>query len=143
MKLALAIFIVLGTAVPVLAQQVDIRVTPPGREGRADFTRPGPFHEITQPRENEWYPQGVPVPFDPAFVASEEYETPTTRGQYGVAGWTAQNIPTGPSLGPSGVHSHDQAGWLSFGFTFTWGAAPRSATRPAAGAPRPTAVPSR
>ena len=137
MKHVLAILMILGAAVPALAQQVDIRATPPGREGRADFGAPGPFHETSRPRENDWYPQGVPVPFDPAFVASQEYETPTTRGQYGLAGFTAQNIP----VGPSGLHYRDQPGWANFGFAITWGAAPRSAARPPA--PRPAAAPSR
>jgi hypothetical protein len=139
MKLALTVVLLLGVAGPALAQQVDIRTSPPSKESTADFTKPGPFHQTTQPRENEWYPRGVPVPFDPAFVVSEEYETPTTRGQYGLAGWTAQNIP----VGPSGLHHRDQPGWLSFGFAFTWGAAPRSAARPAAGTPRPAAAPAR
>ena len=138
MKVVWILLVALALAAPASAQQFEIKTTPPAREGQADLTRPGPFHEITEPRENQWYPRGVPVPFDPAFIASEEYETPTTRGQYGVAGWTSQNIP----VGPSGLHHRDQPGWLSFGFAFTWGAAPRSATRPASGT-RPAAAPAR
>ena len=112
--------------------QVDIRATPPPSERPREFITPGPYHEVTQPRENEWYPEGVRVPYDPAFITpmSEEYETTTTRGRYGIAGWTSQNLP----VGAPGTMYREQAGWLSFGFAFTWGAAPRAAgpaTRPA------------
>jgi hypothetical protein len=139
MKLVVAVLLALAVAAPAVAQQVDIRTTPPARgEGKADITAPGPFHEITEPRENEWYPKGVPVPFDPAFVASEDYETATTRGQYGVAGWSAQNIP----VGPAGLQHRERPGWLTFGFAFTWGAAPRAATKPAAATP-PSVAPAR
>src|SRR5205814_5841975 len=84
MKIALAVALVLAVAVPALAQQVDIRGTPPAREPRQDFVTPGPYYDITEPRENQWYAEPVRVPFEPAFIAplSEEYETATTRGRY-------------------------------------------------------------
>ena len=136
MKIALAVALVLALAVPALAQQVDIRGTPPAREPRQDFVTPGPYYDITEPRENQWYAEPVRVPFEPAFIAplSEEYETATTRGRYGFAGWTAQNMP----VGASGTEYREQNGWLMFGFAFTWGAPPRQPARPAV-APRPGA----
>jgi hypothetical protein len=133
MKIFMAILLVLIFAIPAVAQEVDIRATPPAKE-RPDFVVPGPQLEVTHPRENEWYPEGVRVPFDPAFVAplSQEYETPTTRGRYGIAGWTSQNMP----VGAPGTQYREQHGWLMFGFAFTWGAAPRGPVRPASGTPR-------
>jgi hypothetical protein len=136
MKIFAFAIIVVALAVPAFAQQVDIRATPPAPE-RPDFVTPGPQLDITEPRENQWYPEGVRVPYDPAFIApfSTEYETPTTRGQYGVAGWSSQNLP----VGPTGAMYREQAGWLSFGFAFTWGAPPRRVA-PAA---KPASVPRR
>ena len=128
-------------AVPALAQQVDIRVTPPAPRERPDFVTPGPYYDISEPRENQWYPDGVRVPYDPAFIApmSEEYESTTSRGRYGVAGWTSQNIP----VGAPGTMYREQAGWLSFGFAFTWGAPPRGGAPRSAPATKPAAAPSR
>jgi hypothetical protein len=130
MKTIAAFFLLLVLAAPAFAQQVEIRATPPAAE-RPDFVTPGPYYDVTEPRENQWYPPpGVRVPYDPAFIegASQEYETATSRGRYGLAGWTSQNLP----VSASGTGYREQAGWLSFGFTVTWGAAPRRATPPAA-----------
>jgi hypothetical protein len=116
--------LVVVLATPALAQQVDIRVTPPAPPERlGDLVAPGPNYDITEPRENQWYPDGARVPYDPAFIAalSEEYETTTSRGRVGVAGWTSTNIPVGAPV----TGFRDQYGWLQFGFAFTWGAPPR------------------
>ena len=133
--------VLLALATPAFAQ-VDIRATPPPSE-RPDFITPGPYQEITEPRENQWYGhEGVRVPYDPAFIAplSQEYETTNSRGRVGVAGWTSQNLP----LGPSGTMHREQAGWLSFGFAITWGAAPvRPAATQTAPAARPAPAPGR
>jgi hypothetical protein len=133
MKGLLITALLLITATPAAAQ-IDIKVTPQDRE-RLEIITPAPYLEITRPRENDWYPEGVRVPFEPAFVApfAAEYETPTTRGQFGFAGWTAQSIP----VGPSGQMHNEPPGWLMFGFAFTWGASPRPPLRPAAGTPAP------
>jgi len=138
MKIVVALALVLLSAAPALAQ-VDLRTTPPQRE-RPDFVTPGPYYEMNQPREHEWYPHGVRVPFDPAFIdpMSEEYETATSRGRYGVAGWTSQHIP----ISANSSHYREQNGWLMFGFAFTWGAAPRTPGRPAS-APQQRPVPAR
>ncbi|HYE90908.1 MAG TPA: hypothetical protein VEA38_07815 [Terriglobales bacterium] len=133
MKAVLLAVVVIALAVPAVAQQVEIRATPPPVE-RPDFIVPGPYNDVTEPRENDWYGgPGVRVPYDPAFIEplSQEYESPEGRGRVGVAGWTSQNLP----VGPSGLNFREQAGWLSFGFGFTWGAPPRT-PRPA-GAPQP------
>jgi hypothetical protein len=138
--LAVAVLILIFAA-PAGAQQVDIRSTPPARE-RPEFVTPGPYYDLTHPRENEWYPEGVRVPFDPAFIApmSQEYdEVGGSRGRFGIAGWTAQNIP----VGAPGTQYREQNGWLTFGFAFTWGAPPRAPMRPAAGPGRPAPAPAR
>ena len=130
-------------AVPALAQQIEIRSTPPSPAERlGDIVTPGPYYDITEPRENLWYPDGVRVPYDPAFIEpmSKEYESTTYRGRLGVAGWSSQNLPVGPSV----TAYRDQPGWLQFGFAITWGAPlrpvrPVTGTRPApAGAPATT-----
>ena len=122
--------LLLVLAAPAFAQQVEIRATPPSVE-RPDFVTPGPYYDVTEPRENQWYPgpYGVRVPYDPAFIegASQEYETPTTRGRFGLAGWTSQNLP----VSASGTMYREQAGWFAFGFAVTWGAPPRRAAAPA------------
>jgi hypothetical protein len=137
MKALTLAIVLLALAAPAVAQ-VDIRATPPAPEPRPEFIVPGPYRDITEPRENQWYPEGVRVPYDPAFITpmSQEYETPTERGRYGVAGWTSQNLP----VGAHGTGYNEQSGWLSFGFAFTWGAPPRPAPKPAA---RPASAPSR
>src|SRR5712691_12086960 len=111
MKALVLAAIVLAFAAPAFAQ-VDIRATPPPPERPGDFITPGPYYDVTEPRENQWYPEGVRVPFDPAFIAplSDEYESSGTRGRYGIAGWTAQNIPAGAG----GTLYREQNGWLTF-----------------------------
>lgn len=140
MKTLALVAVVLALAVPAFAQQVDIRVTPPTPE-RPDYVMPGPYNDVTEPRENQWYPEGVRVPYEPAFItgASDEYETPTSRGRIGLAGWTSQNVP----VSAPGTMYREQGGWLSFGFAFTWGAPPRRAAAPVAPAARPATAPSR
>lgn len=143
---AVLALLMVALAAPAFAQQVDIHATPPAPPERlGDFVAPGPNYDITEPRENQWYPDGVRVPYDPAFLAppmSEEYETTTSRGRIGIAGWTSQNMPVGAPV----TGYHDQYGWLQFGFAFTWGAPPRQPARSAA-PPRPvpagTPAPSR
>jgi hypothetical protein len=142
MKTLVLAVLVVAFAAPAFAQQVDIRATPPPPQERPpDFVTPGPYYDVSEPRENQWYPEGVRVPYDPAFIAplSEEYETTTTRGRYGVAGWSSQNLP----VGAPGTMYREQAGWLSFGFAFTWGAPPRPPASRTAPAARPTPAPSR
>ena len=114
-------------AVPALAQpQVEIRSVPPTPAERlGDMVAPGPYYDISEPRENPWYPEGVKVPYDPAFIkpASKDYESTTSRGHLGLAGWTSQNLP----VGAPGTSYRDQYGWLQFGFAVTWGAPLRPA----------------
>jgi hypothetical protein len=140
-KIGILATLVVAIAGPALGQQqLEIRTTPPPAERPGDFVAPGPYYEV-EPRENQWYPHNVRVPYDPAFIepASTEYETTTTRGRYGVAGWSSQNLP----VGPSGAMYSEQAGWLSFGFAFTWGAPPRPAARRIPPATKPASAPAR
>jgi hypothetical protein len=141
MKIIVLVALAATLATPAVAQQLDLRTTPPPAE-RPEFVAPGPYYDISEPRENQWYPHGVRVPYDPAFIepASTEYETPTTRGRYGVAGWSSQNLPVGPH---AGMAYNEQAGWLSFGFAFTWGAPPRPAAKRTPPAARPAGAPTR
>ena len=139
-KIGILAVLVVAVAAPALAQQMEIKTTPPPPvEPRQEFVMPGPYTDV-EPLEKQWYPFNVRVPYDPAFfeAASTEYETPTTRGRYGLAGWTSQNLPVGP-VNPGYT---EQAGWLSFGFAFTWGAPPRPAARRAAPA-KPVTAPTR
>ncbi len=134
--------LLLAVAGPALAQ-VDIRTAPPATPERPRdlVVTPGPYTDITEPRENSWYPQGVRVPYEPAFIAppmSEEYETTTSRGRYGIAGWTAPNVP----VGAGGLLYNDRPGWFSLGFAFTWGAPPR-AVAPARTSPAAPSAPGR
>jgi hypothetical protein len=126
---------------PALAQQVEIRSTPPtAAERLGDVVVPGPYYDISEPRENLWYPDGVRVPYDPAFIEplSKEYESTTSRGRVGLAGWTSQNIPAGAPV----TGYRDQNGWLQFGFAITWGAPLRRVTpAPAPPAARPAPTP--
>jgi hypothetical protein len=137
--LAFAIVATVLLTGPAFAQQMEIRSTPPGPAERlGDVVAPGPYYDVTEPRENPWYPEGVKVPYDPAFIkpASKEYESTTSRGRLGLAGWTSQN----PPVGASGVQYRDQPGWLQFGFAITWGA-PLQPVPPPAKKPAPTAAP--
>ena len=145
MKILILILVALvaAPAGPALAQQqLEIRATPPPTERPGELVTPGPYYDISEPRENPWYPYGVRVPYDPAFIepASTEYETSTTRGRYGVAGWSSQNIPVGPY---AGMAYNEQGGWLSFGFAFTWGASPRPAAKRVSPAAKPGSAPAR
>lgn len=132
MKALVIAILSLAVALPAFAQGVDLETTPPER-ARPDFIVPGPDTPITTPPENDWYqtPPGVRVPYDPAFVEplSKEYETTAGRGRYGIAGWTSQNLP----VGPTGLGYNNHNGWFGLGFAFTWGAPPRP--------PRPAATP--
>ncbi len=132
--LALAL-LVLALAVPAFAQQVDIQAPAPTAPERPDFIVPGPYYDMTRPREADWYIYDVRVFHEPAFIVpfSEEYQTSTTRGRYGLAGWTSPNVP----VGAWGRGWREQNGWLSFGFAFTWGAPPRPAAVPGATRPAP------
>jgi hypothetical protein len=137
--LALAIGALL-IAVPALAQQIEIRSTPPSSAERlGNVVTPGPYFDISEPRENLWYPEGVRIPYDPAFIEpmSKEYESTTSRGRLGFAGWSSQNLP----VGPSGTSYRDQPGWLQFGFAITWGAPLRPVRQPAGARPVPTSAP--
>lgn len=139
-KIGILATLVVAIAGPALGQQqLEIQTTPPPAERRGEFVAPGPYHDV-EPRENQWYPHNVRVPYDPAFIepASTEYETTTSRGRYGVAGWSSQNLPLGAATGYS-----EQAGWLSFGFAFTWGAPPRPSARRVPPATKPAPAPTR
>lgn len=116
-------FCFLLVATCAAAQEVKIEASPLPRD-RPEIVSPGLNYERTKPREHDMYPDGPRVEHDPGFIEglSSEYETGTTRGRAGVAGWTSPNMPVGASVA-SGYR--DVTGWFGLGFSVTWGAPPR------------------
>ncbi len=126
----LAIGLAVLSAVPALAQQVEIRVTPPPRPPEPPVIPPGDHYQVTRPSDADFYPEGTRVRLDPAFIGplSQKIETPTGTGRVGIAGWTAPNTPVGTRQ----LGYHEVPGWFAFGFAFEWGGPPPPARRPAA-----------
>jgi hypothetical protein len=86
-----------------------------------------------RPKDENYYP-GPSVPYDPAFIRplTTTVESADSTGRTGLSGWTSPNTPVG-SAGPG---QHESSGWLSFGFTWTWGG-PAPAHRPGAAEDQP------
>ena len=82
---------------------------------------PRPSRESAPPEAvvRDLYPQRAPAAQDPHFVAPLSKETST--GRLGVAGWTAQPVPTGSRV----ASNPDNSGWLGAGFAMEWGRAPK------------------
>ena len=111
-------------ALPASAQQVDIqtsrdvvqpevRVLPPPLQDQT--TRPLPDADV--------YPRrGSHVDHDPAFIEpmTRTYQTNTSTGRMGLAGWTSPN----PPIGSPSRDWRENNGWLSFGFALTWDGPP-------------------
>lgn len=124
--LALAAVVLLLAAVPSAAQDVKIEPPPPALEPR-EIVPPPLHYDQTRPSDRDFYPDGPRVEHDPAFIEalSGEYQTPTSSGRAGIAGWTAPNTPVGPAV----AGYREVTGWLGLGFSVTWGGPPRVARR--------------
>jgi hypothetical protein len=106
------------SALPALAQQVEIRVTPPERETERGIIAPGDHYEATRPSDSEFYPEGTRVRHDPTFIAPLSRKTET--GRVGFAGWTAPNTPVGTRQ----LGHREVPGWFAFGIAVEWGGPP-------------------
>lgn len=114
-------FVVLVVA-PVLAQQIDIEAPSPERPPEIQVIPPGLYDQVTQPTDQDYYPRGTRVPYDPAFIApfTFAWQTGTSSGRVGFSGWTSPNPPIG-----SPVSGHSEVnGWFALGLTVTWGGPP-------------------
>ncbi len=107
----------LGSTSLSIAQELPIETSPgPTRSTiRPEPSRPS--DAAARPLDVGAYPGDVGVRHRPAFVEpfAARYETRTTRGRYGVSGWTAPPV-AGP---PNGAR--DNSGSFSLGFSATWG----------------------
>ena len=115
-------------AVPVFAQQVDITVPAPDRGREPVIIPPGDHGQATRPSDADYYANPPKVRHDPAFVGplSRKFETSTTTGRAGVAGWTSPNTPVGPAQ----TGWRDVDGWFAFGFSIEWGGPPPNKRAP-------------
>ena len=89
---------------PVGAQSMDLKATPPSRERQA----PGiPERDIQ--------PQRPALPDRPNFIAPLSRETKS--GRAGVAGRSVSNPPVGSRM----AGDHENPGWPGVGFAIEWG----------------------
>jgi hypothetical protein len=131
MRCAVTIALVVLFAMPLCAQEVEIKkpkpLPPVARELEREVIPPG-LYDVTRPGDADIYPRGGQVGIEPAFVRplSSKVETPNWTGRAGVAGWVSPNTPVGPQS--SGWK--EVSGWFALGITFTWDGPP-PARRPA------------
>ena len=113
--LTLTLIGVLGSTAPGIAQELPIESSPgPSRSTiRPEPSRPS--DAAVRPLDVGAYPGDVGVRHRPAFVEpfAARYETRTTRGRYGLSGWTAPPVAGSPT-------ARDNSGWFSLGFSATW-----------------------
>ena len=87
------------------------------REPRA--ITPRTFYEMG-PGELSYDPgSGSSIRYEPVFIPpfTIAVERPDVTGRMGLSGWTSPRTP----MGPSGAGVREVDGWISFGFTWTWG----------------------
>ena len=109
-------------AVPASAQSpVEIRAPAPEKPPQLRIVEPGPAtREATRPREADFYREDVRVRHEPAFI--EPFVGQTQGGaKYGLSGWTSPTTPVGSYVSQE---PWARSGWVAFGFTFVWDAAP-------------------
>ena len=114
---------------PAAAQQVDIETSRPA-EPELRVLPPPLYEETTRPLPDaDVYPQrGAHVDHDPAFIEpfTRTYQTTTSTGRMGLAGWTSPN----PPVGSPAREWRENTGWFALGFSVTWdGPPPVSAKR--------------
>ena len=123
MKRVLLTILLVLFATPAWAQ-VELKKpapTPP-REER-EVIIPPMIQRETRPSDADRYPRGGQVQYDPAFVGplSKPYETATSTGRYGIAGWVSPHTPVGSPHSGWG----ESYGVFGFGFSVTWDGAPQ------------------
>ena len=98
--------------------QIEITVPSPERRApRPEIFIPGQPPDITHPREQESYADGIRVRHDPAFIVpfSTTVSTgPKTVGRFGLAGWTVAQVRGNFPF------AHEVPGWIVIGFSFVW-----------------------
>jgi hypothetical protein len=114
---------------PAAAQQVDIETSRPVQP-ELKVLPPPLYDETTRPLPDaDVYPQrGAHVDHDPAFIEpfTRTYQTTTSTGRMGLAGWTSPN----PPVGSPAREWRENTGWFALGFSVTWdGPPPVSAKR--------------
>ncbi len=122
--LAALLTVVMVTAPSADAQPVKIETTRKAPERETPHIVPPPLlYEITRPRDNDFYPRGTLIEYDPAFIEpfAGSYQTSTGSGRYGLSGWSSPNPPIGSESARNG---HEDPGVLSFGFSVTWDGPP-------------------
>src|SRR5437879_12220928 len=75
------------------AQQIEIEAPVPERPRPPLLLPPGDLYETTRPFDFSHYANPPLVNFDPAFIGplSTKFETPTSTGRVGFAGWISPN----------------------------------------------------
>ena len=116
------VIVLLFTAAPALAQQIDIQAPAPEPLRRPLVIPPGDHFQITRPTDANFYSNPPRVNYDPAFIepASTKIETPSSTGRMGFAGWVSPNTPVGAEQ----TGWRGDTGWLVLGFAIEWGGPP-------------------
>lgn len=134
MRMIAGVFVVglvVLTAMPALAQQVEIEAPAPRKAPEPLVIPPGDHYEAPRPSDADNYPDPRPdVRYDPTFVGplSRTFEVANgTTGRVGIAGWTSPNTPI-----PTRQTYQETTGWFALGFAIEWGGPPAPpAKRPA------------
>jgi hypothetical protein len=114
---ALGLLVLLGGAMPAVAQQIELVAPPPAPEVPRMVIPPGDHERVTRPSDADFYPLGPRVRQDPTYVGPLSVRTAT--GRAGVAGWTAPSVPVG-----SAQVTRESTGWFALGFALEWGGPP-------------------
>ena len=117
--LSATLFALALTACPAGAQQIEIEKAPEPRDPRPRVIPPPGLHEVTRPRESDFYPDDIRVRHDPAFImpfAGQRQGARNSVVQYGLSGWTSPNTPVGHATGVA----REVPGWFAIGFSLVW-----------------------
>jgi hypothetical protein len=97
MKRALVIALLMLFATPAWSQDVQIKKNPPAAPREERDVIPPALRYETRPSDADRYLRGGQVQYDPAFIGplSKPYQTPTSTGRFGIAGWVSPHTPVG------------------------------------------------